>query len=85
MLALLVCLTDGDVFTTEHIRADIHALILPVVIRRLLLNISICVQMSIFILLSHSLVEVLFLIFANELAVGLKLAREVYAKPHSGN
>jgi hypothetical protein len=74
MLAFLVCLTDGDVFAAEHIRADIRALIWPVLILRLLLNFIVRVQMSILILLSHSLVEVLFLIFANELAVGLKLA-----------
>ena len=74
MLALLVRLIDGDVFAAEHIRADIHALIGPVVIRRLLLNVSVRILKSIFILLSHSLVEVLFLIFANKLAIGLKLA-----------
>ena len=74
MLALLVRLSDGDVFAAEHIKADIHALIWPVVIRRLLLNVSVRVQKSIFILLPHSLVEVLFLIFPNKLAIGLKLA-----------
>ncbi len=31
------------------------------------------------------MVEILFLLFANELAIGLKLAREVNAKPHSAN
>jgi len=74
MLALLVRLTDGDVFAAEHIRADIHALIWPVVIRRLLLNVSVRVKKSILIILSHSLVEVFFLVFANKLAIGLKLA-----------
>ena len=76
MLALLVCLTYGHVFSAEQIRADIHTVIWSVLIFRLLLSV---------IVLFHSLVEVLFLVFANQLAICLKLAREVYAKPYSAN
>lgn len=80
MLALLVCLTDSHVFAAEQIRAYILALNIS-----LPASLFAYVQKSIFILLSHSLIEVLSLLFSNELAFGLKLAREGYAKPYSAN